>query len=335
MRRRSKTALVVLLAFALFAAALAAFSIYLLDPQRLFARAEGRSETVEKEDFAGEDRINIALLGFDRSAERDKTFTIYRPDTIMIASLELEKGTVSLVNIPRDSYVAIAGGGGYDKINHAYMHGYYRPGADDPHQSGIETTLQTIEDFLGGVPAHYYVALDMDAVVEIVDRLGGVDYEVEYPVRADFGRGELLLEEGFQRLDGRSFLTYIRDRSVGGDIGRSRRQQQVLIAAFSQLKNKGSLSSLPALYRSLQDNLETNLSPAQVASLAMFGTRVEPEQIRTYVFPGSIQFAPQGEIDVSYVVIDEEARVELIREVFGAAVEQRAQIVLPGRRRDA
>ncbi|HOL18280.1 MAG TPA: LCP family protein, partial [Bacillota bacterium] len=175
----------------------------------------------------------------------------------------------------------------------------------------------------------------MDAVVEIVDRLGGVDYEVEYPVRADFGRGELLLEEGFQRLDGRSFLTYIRDRSVGGDIGRSRRQQQVLIAAFSQLKNKGSLSSLPALYRSLQDNLETNLSPAQVASLAMFGTRVEPEQIRTYVFPGSIQFAPQGEIDVSYVVIDEEARVELIREVFGAAVEQRAQIVLPGRRRDA
>ena len=231
------------------------------------------------------------LLGFDRSAEREGA-TIFRPDDDHDRLPGVERGRFPWSISPATATWPSPAAGSAIKLTTPTCD-YQRPGAEDPHQSGIETTLQTIEDFLGGVPV-LLLALDMDAVVEIVDLLGGVEYEVEYPVRADFGRGELLLEQGFQRLDGRSFLTYIRDRSVGGDMGRSRRQQQILIAAFSQLKHKGSLSSLPALYRSLQDRLETNLSPAQVASLALFGARVAPEQIRAYVFPGTIQFAPRG-----------------------------------------
>lgn len=312
-----------------------AVSVVLLNPAWLFRTSSGHAGEFGVEEAFSSDRLNIALLGFDRSAERDQFFSIYRPDTILIASFDFKSRNVSLVNISRDSYVAIAGTEIYDKINHAYMYGHNLPDADNPHQSGINTTIETIEDFLGGVTIHHYVILDMDGVVEIVDQIGGINYEVEYPVRADFGRGELLLEQGSQRLNGRQLLTYVRDRSVEGDVGRSRRQQQILIATFAQLKRQGRLKDIPAIYSALVNNVETSLSTAQIASLALFATRVDPQQILTHVFPGSIQFAPLGELDISYIVIDELARVQMIEDVFGVSVEQREQITLPGLRKPA
>ncbi|MGB4243845.1 MAG: hypothetical protein WBK42_09865, partial [Dethiobacteria bacterium] len=67
--------------------------------------------------------------------------------------------------------------------------------------------------------------------------------------------------------------------------------------------------------------------------LAVFGLKVDPEDINTYIFSGTNQFAPRGDQDISYLVIDERARVELIKEVFGITVEQRPQITLPGPRK--
>lgn len=281
-----------------------------------------------------ENVVNIALLGFDRDAARDKHYRIYRPDTIMIASINLRKASVSVVNIPRDSYVKINGTEGYDKINHSYMYGHDRPGVEDPHRSGIDTVLKTIEDFLGGIPVHYYASLDMDGVAEIVDQLGGFYYDVDVEVRSKMGRGRLLLEKGYQHLDGNKFLYYVRDRVTGGDLGRARRQQKIMIAAFRQLRKQGRLRELPGIYRALTENVETNLTLRQITSLALLGARVEPDTIKTYVFSGAMQCAPRGNIDaLNYWVIDEQARVKLIKEIFGVKVALLPQITLPGRRK--
>ena len=83
-------------------------------------------------------------------------------------------------------------------------------------------------------------------------------------------------------------------------------------------------------YRSMQNNVETNLNAAQIAQLAVFGLKIKPDTITAHVFPGSIQYAPRNGLDISYVVINEQARVELIKEVFGADVLTRPQITLPG-----
>ncbi len=278
--------------------------------------------------------INLALLGFDRNADRDKQYRLYRPDTIMLFSINLPKASVTLISIPRDSYVRINGTDGYDKINHAYMYGHDRPGVEDPHRSGLETVLKTIEDFLGGIPVHYYVSLDMDGVAEIIEHLGGFYYDVDVEVRSRMGRGSLLLEKGYQHLNGAKFLYYVRDRANGGDLGRTQRQQKILIEAFRQLRRQGRLKALPGIYRALTENVETNLSPRQLASLALFGTRVEPDTIKTYFVSGEMQYAPRGSIDaLNYWVIDEEARVNLIKEIFGIQVALLPQMVLPGPRR--
>jgi anionic cell wall polymer biosynthesis LytR-Cps2A-Psr (LCP) family protein len=54
-------------------------------------------------------RVNIVLLGLDRDEIRSKKSKAFRPDTIMIASINFKSKEVSLVSIPRDSYVKIAG----------------------------------------------------------------------------------------------------------------------------------------------------------------------------------------------------------------------------------
>jgi LCP family protein required for cell wall assembly len=325
-----KKILVVLSAILMMASALLA--VYLGDPARVFKTAGSWDGAFTMGDAFDRERVNLVLLGFDRTEERDAIYRIYRPDTIMIASISFRTGEIALVNIPRDSYVLIAGTDSYDKINHAYMYGYNQPGAGDPHRSGINATIETIEHFLGGVPVHFYVSLDMDGLVEIIDRVGGIDYEVEHQVRADFGRGGLLLDQGYQHLDGSRFLTYIRDRSVGGDTGRSLRQQRILIAALEQIKKKLRPPDIIPLYRSWQKNTETNLSPLQLGYLSRLGLKVDPGSIKTGVFPGTIQFAPRNGVDISYIVIDEPARVKLIGAIFGVSVAARPQIILPGPR---
>ncbi len=316
----------------LITAILIAVSLFLLNPSWMFSLSNGWEGELDLAQAFDKDQINIVLLGFDRNEARDQVYRIFRPDTIMIASINFRTRDVSLVNIPRDTYVRISGHGIDDKINHAYMYGHDKPGAEDPHRSGIDTTVETIQDFLGGVPIHYYVAVDMDAVVEIIDTVGGINYDVEHPVRAIFSGNDVLVEQGYQLLDGQKFLHYVRDRSRGGDTGRSQRQQDILIAAFSQLKQKGRIKDLPDIYRSLTGNVETNLSPAQITALAVFGLKVNPETIPGYVFSGATQFAPQGSLDIAYIVVDEKARVELIREVFGVEVTERPRVTLPGPR---
>ena len=103
-----------------------------------------------------------------------------------------------------------------------------------------------------------------------------------------------------------------------------------MIEALHQIKKRGKLSDIPALYRSIQDNLETDLSAAQIAQLALFGLKLNTDEITTHLFEGSCQTAPKNGLNISYVVIDEKKRVELIEAVFGVKVSERPQITLPG-----
>ncbi len=327
MRRlnRKKVLIIALLTLAVITAVCAGF--YLISPAHLFKFGD-KSGAAAAEQFTG-GRLNIVLLGFDGDGARSKSSSVFRTDTIMIGSLDLKTNEVSLVSIPRDSYVKIAGTNRYDKINHSYVHGYNAGKGKDKHRNGIDTVIRTIEDFLGGIPINYYVTVDMDGVAELVDRVGGVYFDVPYQVRTNYGKGRLLVDKGYQLLDGSSFLRFVRDRSVGGDFGRASRQQEIMVEAFRQIKEKGKLRDIPALFRSVQNNIETNLSAAQIAQLALIGMKVKPDQITTHVFTGSSRYAASGGVNVSYVVIDEKKRVELIREAFGMEVAERKPPVMP------
>lgn len=257
-------------------------------------------------------KINIALLGLDKNEGRIAEYgDSFRTDTIMVFVIDFDAKKMDVVSIPRDSYVKIAGESYMDKINSAFLHGGGFKG------DGFNTTLSTISSLLGDVPVSYYVAMDMDLVTSLVDTIGGVYYDVEKDVKD--GNGRLLLKAGYQKLNGKQFMYYVRDRhsTPGGDIDRVKRQQKIFLALFDQMKSLKQLPNLPKIYNTFKDKMYTNLDSKQIAALAIFASNIDTSNIKTYMMPGDY-LDMKG---ISYWGIDEKKRVLMVKEIFGIDVE--------------
>lgn len=277
----------------------------------------------------GHKTLNILLLGFDRDEARDEIYTCYRADVIMVASVNLDTGKVDVLSIPRDTLVPIYGLEGIkDKINSAYTYGWQHGGApkDDQekrHRIALDYQVQTVSQALKGVPIHYYLTIDMDGVVEAVDTVGGIWYESDTRVYDKYGK--LIVDSGRQLVDGETFLRFVRNRHFSsGDLQRVKNQQSILLAAFAQFKSTGTLMHIPQLYSDLNSRIETNLSLEQMLSLALFASqKIAPANIETHVLATSSAFGrlhSSWEKSYSYLIIDQEQRAELIKQIWGLEV---------------
>jgi LCP family protein required for cell wall assembly len=255
-----------------------------------------------------EDRINILLLGLDADQERYETMRAFRTDTIILLSIDFQANQVYLISIPRDSYVKIPGRQQRDRINTAFVWGGGFNG------KGFERTIETVSDFLGGIPIHYYVGIDMNAFVEIVDIMGGVEFEVDVPVKI----GGRELKPGLQRLNGQQVLDYCRNRHFPwGDIQRVKNQQKMLLAMFDQLKSSKQLLNVSKYYEVLKSKVYTNLNAKQIAALGVFGMKLDLSNIHTYSIPGDFL-----NIDgIGYWGVNQYGKKDLVKEIFGVEIE--------------
>src|SRR5205823_5988314 len=125
-------------------------------------------------DWQGTDRINILLLGIDK--RDDEPINGTRSDTIMLASIDPETKSASLISIPRDLWVTIPGctasmgcSGGQQRVNFAHAVG------------GPELTQKALSaDF--GIQTQYYARVDFRSFEQAVDSVGGVIVDVDWPV---------------------------------------------------------------------------------------------------------------------------------------------------------
>ncbi len=300
------------------------------EPQRVLlddaADREDRDYEVD-EAFVGR-AVNIALLGFDRGWGREKHEDLFRPDAIAVFSINFTTEEVSVVRITRDAYVPIYGMGGFhDKINHAYRLGYQYGDGEDSHEDGIKYTLETISHTLGDIPIHYYISVDMYSVIELVDAVGGIYYEVEETIYDPHDQpGQVLVPEGSQVMDGKTYLRYLqyRDEATDQDYGRIERQMSLLEQTLVCMRDRGKLTDLPSLYRIYMDYVETDLSYTQIAALAYFARDLETRAINVHVLPGD----GQTRDGIWYQILKQDQRLEIIREVFGVEAERWPPIVL-------
>jgi LCP family protein required for cell wall assembly len=158
-----------------------------------------------------------------------------RNDTTLVVRVEPDRKRVSMLSIPRDLVVPIAGGA-ENRINAALTGG---PGE----------LVKTIEQNFG-IPIHHYVLIDFDGFRAIVDALGGIDVRFPYPSR-DAKSGLDVREAGCRHLNGGRALALARSRyfsyQVDGvwhsdpwaDLGRIRRQQAFLQALVKAALDKG------------------------------------------------------------------------------------------------
>ncbi len=171
-----------------------------------------------------------------------------RTDTIMLANFTPGQGA-QLLSIPRDLKVEIPGvdnsGSPYgtNRINAAFVFG------------GPELLIATINQNLD-VDVNHYMEIDLAGFAKLVDAVDGVQMLFEHPARDE--KSGLDVDAGVEQLDGEQALAYVRSRKYqelrggswvtvdGNDIGRTQRQQQLLLSLFDQVASKKNIFNLPA-----------------------------------------------------------------------------------------
>ena len=226
-------------------------------------------------------------------------------DVIVLGRFDLEADRISLLQIPRDTYI----GDGYvtGKINAVYGH----PQGD----SGIQE-LKTLVEQQFQLPIDYTVTATLSGLRNMVDAMGGV--EVEVPFRMEYLPG-MVLEEGKQRLNGIQAEWLIRYRKgyATGDIGRLGTQKRFLYGVLDAVRREGRLKSIQTLLDHA-DEVKTDLPLGKMASLANRAYQVPDSRVEFYLLPG------RGTYHNGYSVYeaDREALADLLNEGFRPVGEE-------------
>ena len=253
-----------------------------------------------------EDRVNILVLGIDESLER-ANWGSFRTDTMILMSIDFETNQVCMITLPRDSYVWIYNRDYRTKINSAFSSGGGYNG------SGFEYAMNTVSMALGGVPVNHYVCFDMNVVKEVVNAIGGLNYDVDITVNM-CGRH---IDPGYQYMDGQMVLDYCRQRKGSSDIARGERQQRMIIAIFNALKDTGQIQDIPAIYSAITGNIYTDLDFTQIVSLAAFAMKINLDDITRYMLPGDFL-----NIDgTSFWGVDQYEKRDLVKSIFGVDIQ--------------
>ncbi|MCR1900088.1 DUF5011 domain-containing protein [Irregularibacter muris] len=323
-KKRFYTTLVIIIVLLTSGVAYGAYTYFQLkNPQDLFSPIE-EEKGINIGDQFDKNIINIMFVGFDKNSARSRKSELFRTDTNIVMTINLREKTIDMVSIPRDSYVTIAHSGGKDKFNAAYGHGYLNGSNGEKEKDGFKYLMDTASELLGDIPIYHYVAVDMDVVQQIVDAIGGVEIEVPTDLYKEHGkdRSGIVVNKGYQKLDGEALLYYARYRHYPrGDIERAENQQKIMMAIFDSLKKSNMFSSLPKIYQSVQENVKTNLNLNQIAALALFAKDMDKSNINAHMMPGDF-----GELNaLSYWIINQEERVNLIKELYGVTVQAEKQ----------
>lgn len=233
--------------------------------------------------------FTVLLMGTDSRGKGDRG----RPDTIILAAANPKTQKVTLLSIPRDTYVEIAGRGKQDKINHAYNY-------------GTGTMLKTVERFLD-IPVDYYVIINFKGFEELIDELGGIEIDVEKRMVYHSSDARINLRPGLQVLNGEEALGYARFRhDAEGDLGRNRRQQQVIRALVDQAVSLRNLDNLFAMLDILGDNVQHNIPPKEIPHLMAQFRNLKGSDIDSLTMQGtSTRMGPQN---LWYILVDKEER---------------------------
>ncbi|MBN1458324.1 MAG: LCP family protein [Armatimonadetes bacterium] len=235
--------------------------------------------------FGGRERVSILAVGVDNSEGRGLA------DTIIALAVWPKTGEMAAVAIPRDSYVHIPGVGNR-RINASHAFG------------GLPLTMETVELVLG-FPFDYYIEVNVEGLVDLVDAIGGVDIEVEKRMYYRDRAQDLLidLQPGSQHLGGKDAVGYVRFRhDAMGDLGRIERQRQFLRSVTRELLSPDNVSRLPGLAESFVETVQTNLNVRDILMLKRIVEQIGADGIRMATVPATpIRIADQSVLQLDPV----------------------------------
>lgn len=194
------------------------------------------------------DKYTFLLAGIDDFGEAD---------AIMVGLLDGTKRELNVISIPRDTLVNVSGEANRVRELH--------------NEGGAEALTEAVAGLLGFAP-DCCIAAGTGALAELIDAVGGVEFDVPVDMRySDPTSGlHIDLKAGQQRLDGEQTLDVLRYRAGydSGDFGRMETQQALLEAVVSQFLSLGSIPHISDAAEILSGSMTTDLSAEDAISLA-------------------------------------------------------------------
>lgn len=256
-------------------------------------------------EWEGKERVNILLLGGDtRGLEVDEA---PRSDTMIVASIDPEQKTGHLFSIMRDTYIEIPGYG-YNRINSALAIG------------GPELAMETVSQFLN-LPIQYYVYIDFEGFIQLIDAIGGIDFYVEkdmyYTDITDKEEYQIDLKQGQQHLDGNKALQYVRFRhDVMSDFARTERQRDFLFAVADKMQSAYSLLRLPSTLDKIAPYIETNMDVDSILRLATLAYDIQPDSMIGLQLPPMELLREEKINNAEVITVNIDALQDYIQEAF-------------------
>lgn len=260
--------------------------------------------------------FTVLLLGSDDDSKFPSDAVLTQ--SMILVRVDPAAKHLTMLSIPRDLWVQISSGG-MAKVDAAYSDG------------GAQAAIQTIQnDF--DVHIDQYVWVGLRGLIKLIDDLGGVDVTTSNPVLDDWYPADInsrnpyayqrvAVLAGPQHLNGEEALQYVRSRhgDVQEDFGRSQRQQQLLLALRTRVRNV-NVTDIPQIVASFDGELKTsfNLTDfAQMRSLLSLaaGTSSDPAQLQQIIL--SPPYTSDGVVDGQEVLLpDWPAIQQLVQQTF-------------------
>ena len=257
--------------------------------------------------------LQVLLMGVSTDQEG-----VALTDTIIVASYNPNTQKAVLLSIPRDSFTgtntkrAVAA----DKINAIYNL------TRDPMK-----TVEAVNE-LTGLDLQYYAIVQTEALIELVDAIGPIEYYVPTDMNYDDTSQDLHIhfEEGLQEIDGQAAEELLRFRKNNdgtsfpeeygdNDVGRMRNQREFITAVVEQTVKLENITKLGTIIDIASRNLITNLDFNILKDYLPYAVEFSTENLQTASLPGTVPNLNQTN-GVSIYVVDKEETEQLVTELF-------------------
>lgn len=266
--------------------------------------------------------VSVLIMGLDNRPQTGSLNT----DVLMVAVINPETKKVHMMSVPRDTMIRIPGYSGAYKANAVYAYGEMarrqaeRRG-ETPQVTGISLAKNTFADLLG-IPIDYYVQLDFQGFVKVIDQLGGIDVYVDQSMIYDdpSDNTHIYLQQGQQTLNGKEALDFVRHRLdnrgpeyYSSDFDRNRRQREVLKSVVNKFFTFKGFTQLFDLMEIAGDHIKTDMPASTIRDLALEFRQFQSDDIVT------LDNEAYWDSSIGFTVIPPERMTE-IQQIFKRAM---------------
>ena len=251
--------------------------------------------------------INILVLGKSEDIEAELT------DTIMICSYNPKNQRASMLSIPRDTYIGKNknNADGFDKLNSVYS------------KKGGKGVVEAVKE-MTGMDIRYYVVINNDVVVELVNIIGGVEFDVPIDMNYDDPTQNLHihLKKGLQKIDGDHAEQLLRFRHNNNgttysqeygdnDFGRMKTQREFIKVVLKQTLRIQNITRIKTILAMFIDNIETDFPLEEMFPYVSYAVEFDTENILSKQVEG----ASQKYNNLWFFVYDKTKTAEAVTEI--------------------